>query len=88
MFGKAEIKTSNKSNVWQIPYESLLDGNNNQGFVFVTNDKKHAMRVPVTIAALNTNEIIISEGLSNYNSLIVAGSAYLRDKSPIVVINK
>jgi hypothetical protein len=88
MFGKAEIEISKESNVWQIPYESLLDGNANQGFVFVTNDNKHAMKVPVRIAALSINDIIISEGLSDYHSLIVSGNAYLKDKSPITVINK
>ncbi|MBK8884569.1 MAG: HlyD family efflux transporter periplasmic adaptor subunit [Bacteroidales bacterium] len=38
MFGKAEIMLSIKSFVWQIPYDALLDGNADQGFVFVTND--------------------------------------------------
>lgn len=88
MFGKAEIEVSKKNNLWQIPYEALLDGNANGGFVFVTNNNRKAIKVPVTILAIDKNIVQISEGLANYNSLIVSGSAYLTDNSTIEVVNK
>jgi len=87
MFGKAEILLSKKNLVWQIPYDALLDGNADQGFVFVTNDNVIASKVPVTIDAIDGKNILISKGLEEYKSLIVSGSAYLTDKSVINVIN-
>ncbi|MCX6251646.1 MAG: efflux RND transporter periplasmic adaptor subunit [Bacteroidetes bacterium] len=87
MFGKAEIRLSQKNLVWQIPYDALLDGNADQGFVFVTNDHINALKVPVTIEAIDGKNILISKGLEEYKSLIVSGSAYLTDKSVIKVIN-
>jgi RND family efflux transporter MFP subunit len=87
MFGKAEIMLSQKNLVWQIPYDALLDGNADQGFVFVTNDNINALKVPVTIEAIDGKNILISKGLEEFNSLIVSGSAYLTDKSVIKVIN-
>jgi len=87
MFGKAEIRLSEKNFVWQIPYDALLDGNSDQGFVFVTNDNFNALRVPVTIDAIDGKNILVSKGLDEYRSLIVSGNAYLTDKSVIKVIN-
>lgn len=86
MFGKAEIFLSRKQRAWRIPYEALLDGNGRQGFVFVTNDGKMAMKVPVTIASVERNDVLISEGLEGYKSVITSGSAYLTDRSGIRVI--
>jgi RND family efflux transporter MFP subunit len=87
MFGKAEIMLSQKNLVWQIPYDALLDGNADQGFVFVTNDNINALKVPVTIDAIDGKNVLVSKGLDEYRSLIVSGSAYLTDKSVITVIN-
>jgi hypothetical protein len=87
MFGKAEIMLSQKNFVWQIPYDAMLDGNAEQGFVFVTNDNVHALKVPVTIDAIDGKYLLISKGLNEYKSLIISGSAYLTDKSVIKVTN-
>jgi len=86
MFGKAEIHVSQKQQAWCIPYDALLDGNGNRGFVFVTNDGTTAAKVPVKIASIEKNEVLISEGLEGYRSLIISGSAYLSDRSGIKVI--
>ena len=86
MFGKVEISCAHLSQVWAIPYEALLDGNANTGFVFVTKDNHIAVKVPVKISGIEKNTVLISEGLENYSSLIVSGSAYLTDQSPIQVI--
>lgn len=87
MFGKAEIRLSEKNLVWQIPYDALLDGNSDQGFVFVTNDNINAFKVPVTIDAIDGKSVLVSKGLDEYKSLVVSGSAYLKDKSVINVTN-
>ncbi|KIO76022.1 RND transporter [Pedobacter lusitanus] len=88
MFGKAVLKPSktiDHKGTWQIPYEALLDGNGNSGFVFITNDNKTARKVKVTVAGIEKNTVIISDGLQDAGALIVSGSAYLTDNSPISI---
>lgn len=86
LFGKATIAGSRKQNVWKIPYDALLDGNAQSGYVFVTNDDKMVHKVPVVIGSIEKNEVIIQAGLENAQKLIISGSAYLKDSSAIQVI--
>jgi hypothetical protein len=53
----------------------------------VTNDNINAFKVPVTIDAIDGEYILVSKGLDDYRSLVVSGSAYLKDKSVINVTN-
>lgn len=86
MFGAAEISSTSETGTWQVPYESVLDANDNEGFVFVTTDKKTAIKQPVTIASFDGTSIYINHGLQDNMALITSGSAYLTDKSPITVL--
>jgi RND family efflux transporter MFP subunit len=85
MFGTAVISPSGKISLWSIPYEALLDGNADKGYVFVTDDNKTAKKIPVTIAFIDDDQIHIDEGLENHPSLIVSGNAYLNDQSSITI---
>jgi RND family efflux transporter MFP subunit len=85
LFGKATITPSSKQKVWSIPYDALLDGGSQSGFVFVTNDRKTVQKQHVTIAAIEKDRITISGGLENAHYIIIAGSAYLHDHSIIRV---
>ncbi len=88
MFGRCSIQTAaaDTSGIWRIPYGALLDGNGSSGFVFVTNDNKTAQKVPVTIAGMEKDQVLISGGIGNAAKLIISGSAYLKDQSPIRII--
>jgi RND family efflux transporter MFP subunit len=86
LFGKAEIYASGKQELWTIPFEALLDGNANSGFVFGTNDNKTAMKLPVEIASIDRDKVYIRKGLENVENLIVAGSPYLKENSSIQVV--
>lgn len=86
MFASAVIASGAPHASWRVPYESVLDANGNEGFVFVTNDQKTAIRQPVVIDSFDGKHIRISEGLENASGLIVSGSAYLKDQSPIVIV--
>jgi len=83
MFGAATIPVAANTSSWTVPYESVLDANGNEGFVFVTSDNKTARKQPVTIESFSGNSMRISKGLENAGSLIISGSAYLSDNSPI-----
>jgi len=86
MFGSAELHSGEASTSWSVPYEAVLDANGNEGFVFITMDNKTAMKQPVIIESFNGKNIRISKGLEKATSLIIAGSAYLADQSPIQIV--
>ena len=86
MFGAAQISSTEKQTSWSIPYEAVLDANDDEGFVFVTNDNKIAHKRPVTIESFNGKTIRINKGLEDQASLIISGSAYLSDNSPITIL--
>jgi len=86
MFAQATIHTKKKASHWQIPYDALLDGDAGKAYVFVTNDGKTAKQVAVQVDAVQPQGVLISSGLEGVQSLIVSGSAYLSDGSPIRVV--
>jgi RND family efflux transporter MFP subunit len=86
MFASAEIQSGEVTTSWSVPFEAVLDANGNEGFVFITNDNQTAIRQPVSIESFNGKNIRIAKGLEKANALIVAGSAYLSDRSPIQII--
>ena len=86
MFGSAELQSGDPSSSWSVPYEAVLDANGNEGFVFITLDNKTAIKQPVIIESFNGKTIRINKGLEKANVLIIAGSAYLADLSPIQIV--
>ncbi|MBD1422082.1 efflux RND transporter periplasmic adaptor subunit [Sphingobacterium chuzhouense] len=89
MFGKAYIQPrAVKQATWSIPYESLLEGDGKEGYVFITDDRKTARKVKVHIASIQADEVLISAGLEEATALIVSGSPYLVDGAPIKVIEQ
>jgi len=86
LFGRATITPSKQNGTWSIPYDALLDGNNNEGYVFVTNDNKTAHRVKVSITSIQNGRININSGLEHAGALIISGSAYLDEGSSIKIM--
>ena len=84
--GEHQAAEKSGTETWSVPYEALLDGDGSSGFVFVTNDNKTAQKVKVVIAGVEKDHVIISRGLEKSKLLIVSGSAYLTDNSPIQII--
>ena len=85
LFGKASIFPSQTGKAWAIPYDALLDGDANAGYVFITNDNATAQKIKVQVGKIENQKIIVSGGLENVKALIVSGSAYLNDGSRIKV---
>jgi RND family efflux transporter MFP subunit len=86
MFGAVQIDSGDPLSSWSIPYEAVLDANGNEGFVFITNDQHTAIRQPVVIESFDGDHIRISKGLEKAKALIISGSAYLKDQSPINIV--
>lgn len=85
VFGKATIRPSRGQVVWSVPYDAVLDGDSEYGYVFTTHDKAFASKVKVRITGLSTGEVWIDQGLDSAGYLIVAGSAYLNDGAAITL---
>ncbi len=86
MFGSAILEPDVNVSSWSVPYEAVLDANGNEGFVFVTSDNKTAKKIPVVIESFNGKNMRISSGLEDAGALIISGSAYLTDNSPIQIL--
>lgn len=85
-FGKAIIAPSATTEAWYIPYDALLDGNGNEGYVFVSKDNKTAEKIKVKILRIMNGKVLVSEGLEGITSVIVSGNAYLNQGSSIKII--
>ncbi len=84
LFARAEIYPSNHSvRSWVIPYDALLEGDEGKGYVFVTNDRRTAMKTEVRIGDLRKDKVVITAGLEKAKYLIVSGSPYLDEGSEI-----
>lgn len=84
LFGKAKIYASQKTAGWYIPYDALLDGDADSGYVFVTDEERQkAKKQEVKISRITKDRVLVAEGLENVEYIIISGSAYLRDGSVI-----
>ncbi|MEJ1239477.1 efflux RND transporter periplasmic adaptor subunit [Chryseolinea sp. T2] len=86
MFGAAEFAAKGNSSTWSVPYESVLDAHDHDGFVFVTTDGLTAHKQSVSIESFNGNNLIVTSGFEKGQQLIVSGSAYLTDGSSIRIV--
>lgn len=85
LFARSEIYPSKQSEGWEIPYASLFDAQGDQGYVFVVGKNDQASRVPVQLGRISNQTVQVLSGLENFDQLIVSGSAYLSDNSPIQI---
>lgn len=85
LFGKATIFPKSAGKYWLLPYASVLEADGNDAFVFVSQDGKTATKLPVKVAFLDQEKVAISGGLEGFSQVIATGSAYLSDKSPIII---
>lgn len=85
LFARATIFPKEKIQGWEIPYEAVLDAQGDYGYVFVTEDQQTAKKVRVRLGKLSAENVQVLEGLEQYPSLIVSGSAYLKEGSTITI---
>jgi RND family efflux transporter MFP subunit len=85
MYAKAIIQTAQVTYVSVIPYAALLEANGNNGYVFITRDKKTVQRKNVLIGRMQENRVEIISGLESGDMVIITGSAYLNERSTIKV---
>ena len=86
LFGKTRITLSQPISAWAVPYESILEGDRNIGYAFVTNDYRTVQKVKVIVADIMEDKVLIDGGLENAKALVTSGSAYLNDGSQIKIV--
>lgn len=85
LFGKAIIIPSQTITSWSVPFDAVLDGDEGEGYVFITNDNKKAEKYKVKISSITNGRVLISGGLENAAAIIISGNAYLNHGSPITI---
>lgn len=85
LFGQAIIFPKAHHQYWLLPYSAVLEADGKDAFVFVTTDHKTVTKVPVKVGYLDHDKVAIAEGLEGFKEVVTTGSAYLTDKSPIIV---
>lgn len=86
IFGKATIQPHKKTTAWIIPFDAVVEGNENEGYVFITRDEKTAEKVKVKISSIEHGKVIITQGLEEAKGIITSGNAYLNAGSAIKII--
>lgn len=86
MFGAAQFASRESHATWAVPFEAVLDAHDREGFVFVTKDGEVAHKQSVVIESFTDKYVTVSAGLTSGELLIVSGSAYLTDGSPIHLV--
>lgn len=87
LFGKATLYPTvlQTKGLTAIPIDALVEGNGNQGYVFVPAGNV-AKRIPIKVAHFDNQKAYVASGLEGITSIVVEGSAYLADGSKIKVI--
>jgi RND family efflux transporter MFP subunit len=86
IFGKANIQPKKKTNAWVIPFDAVVEGNENEGFIFTTKDEKTAEKIRVKISGMAHGKVYVTQGLEGVKGIITSGNAYLNDGSAIKII--
>jgi RND family efflux transporter MFP subunit len=84
MIGHAHLYTQHSQNRWIIPIESLIDADNDRGFVYVFKDNI-VYRRAVTLDKLQNNMVLIKDGLELGEHVVTDGASYLSDQSRVTL---
>lgn len=85
VFGKAVIQPKVSLTAWELPFDAILDGDTQEGFVFITNNQQTVEKRKIQINGIQHQKVLVTNGLDSAKWLIVEGNAYLTDKSCISV---
>ncbi len=68
-----------------IPIEPLVESNGKHAFVYTSDSKGHARRIPVQIGFLFGEKVAVTQGLEGVDAVITAGAPYLREGQAISI---
>jgi len=85
MFGKAVITPTKGTEVYRIPFSALLDANQNDGFIFITTDKKVVKKRLIKIAGFDKIGAWTAADFDKNTYLVIEGGPYLKDGAAIII---
>jgi len=85
---KVEIIPSKKENYVVIPVESLVEGKEMSGYVYLLDEEDSSVKKqPVEIAYIMNEDIVLRSGLDDQQEIISEGTPYLFDGAKVQVLN-
>lgn len=85
LFAKVSIYPNKKADMVSIPFDALIEGENDSAFVFVANGNV-ALKKAVKVAYLEGSKAFILSGIGAGEKIIREGSAYLANGSVIKIV--
>ena len=84
LFAQVDITPSQSRTYTIVPVESIVEGNGKNAFVFaVQADGESVRKMPVQVAFMEGNQVIIAGGLEGVNEVVTAGAPYLTEKKKV-----
>lgn len=84
-YAKVDIYPSEKNVYKLIPFDALIEGEGNNGFVFTIKDKR-AEKVKIKIEHLFKDKIAVQAGLEHVTDVVISGAPYLIDGCLVRII--
>lgn len=82
---KVELYPSEKQAYTIVPIEAVVEAEANEAFVYVINGEHQVEKLPVVIAQIQNDRVLVSDGLDNATEVITEGAAYLAEDSKVRV---
>lgn len=86
MITKLQIFPRTEEQYYFIPIESLVEAQNNTGYVFILEDSS-VKKLKVKIKEIVEDRVAIEEGLEGISEVVSAGSGYLTENSKVKIVN-
>lgn len=87
MLCNVAVQSEGKTDAIVIPVETVLLDNSNQSFVWIVKDGKAEKRV-IKLGAFTPTGVIVSEGLTGGDVMIVSGQQKVSEGMSVSPINK
>lgn len=84
LFAKVDVLPSKSRPYAIVPIEAIVEGDGKSAFVFALQpDGTSVKKLPVQVAFLEGNKVLISSGLEGVTEVVTAGAPYLSEKKKV-----
>jgi len=84
LFAQVDITPSQSRTYTIIPVESIVEGNGKSAYVFaIQADGESVRKLPVQVAFMEGNQVVIASGLEGVAEVVTAGAPYLTEKKKV-----
>lgn len=84
LFAKVDISSSQSRAYTTVPIESIVEGEGKSAYVFALQpDGVSVKKLPVQVAFIENDRVVISGGLENVQEVVTAGAPYLTEKKKV-----